>query len=178
MAAPPDTQLIASVLQGDSAAFTALHERHRRRLHGYLRGRLDLSPETAEDVVQDVFAALAAHDFAALRRFAGRSAFYTYLCAIASRRVYRLHRRQPQMADTPETGLPEPADDPTPRDVTAADVHRAVAELPEDFRAPLLLHHFGGMEYHEIAQLLSLPINTVATRICRAKKRLRELLTL
>jgi RNA polymerase sigma-70 factor (ECF subfamily) len=172
-----DTQLVAAVVSGDTTAFTALHERHRQRLQSYLRGRMELPAETAEDVVQDVFEALAANDYRALRHFAGKSAFYTYLCAIAIRRVYRLHRRQPQLADPPEEGFPEPAADDTPSNVTAADVRRAVGELPEEFRAPLMLYHFGGMEYREIADMLQVPMNTVATRICRAKKRLREALS-
>jgi len=172
-----DTQLVAAVVNGDTAAFTALHERYRARLHSYLRGRMELSPEGAEDVAQDTFAALAANDYRALRTFAGKSSFYTYLCAIAIRRVYRLHRRRPLMADPPEEGFPEPAADDTLSQVTATDVRRAVGELPEDFKAPLMLYHFGGMEYHEIAEMLQVPINTVATRICRAKKRLREALT-
>lgn len=172
-----DSQLLAAVQAGDSAAFTVLHERYRSRLATYLRGRMDLTPETAEDVVQETFEALAARDYQALRRFEGKSAFYTYLCAIALRRVYRLHRRQPVIVDPPEEGFPEPAADDTSARLTAHDVRQALEQLPEDFRAALTLHHFGGLEYHEIAQMLGLPINTVATRICRAKKRLRELLS-
>lgn len=172
-----DHELIAAVLAGEGDAFTALFARHAARLRGYLRGRMNLGPEAAEDVVQDTFEVLAAHDYAALGRFAGRAAFFTYLCAIATRRVYRLHRRQPQIVDTAEEDRPEPAEDPTSCELTASDVRRALEALPEDFRTALTLHHFGGLEYHEIASLLGVPENTIATRICRAKKRLRESLS-
>ena len=175
---PADAQLIERLTAGDQAAFTALHQRYRGRLASFLRGRLQLGPEEAEDIVQDVFTALVANDYAALRRYEGRAAFYTYLCAIALRRAYRQYRRRPQVVDAADDALPEPADDPTDQDVTAADVRRALRALPDQFRVALMLHHFGGMEYHEIATMLGVPANTVATRICRAKRRLRELLDL
>jgi RNA polymerase sigma-70 factor (ECF subfamily) len=178
MSEAADGQLIAQLLAGEQAAFDLLQQRYRPRLAGFLRGRLQLSAEETEDLVQDVFAALLINECAALRHYQSRASFYTYLCAIALRRVYRQHRRQPQVVDAADDAVPEPADDPTDQDLTATEVRRALRALPDQFRVALMLHHFGGMEYHEIADLLGVPANTVATRICRAKRRLRELLEL
>jgi RNA polymerase sigma factor (sigma-70 family) len=118
------------------------------------------------------------NDCAALRSFEGRSSFYTYLCAIALRRLYRQRRRQLPMTDPPAEMALDPGVDRTAAELDATQVRQAMTALPEQFRTALMLHHFGGMEYHEIAELLGVPANTVATRICRAKRRLRELLTL
>lgn len=171
-----DRELISRVVDGHPEALGDLHQRYRQRLAGFLRARLSVGADEAEDVVQDCFAALAANDCAALRRFEGRAAFYTYLCSIALRLAYRRFRRQPQIVEREDGEIPEPASDPTASEITATDVRRALDALPEQFRTALMLHHFGGMEYHEIAKLLGVPTNTVATRICRAKRRLHEIL--
>lgn len=172
-----DLQLIQSIAAGHREAFSELDGRYRTRLTGFLQGRQQLSRDEAEDVVQDVFATLVDHDCAALRSFEGRSSFYTYLCAIALRRLYRLRRKHIPVIDPVDDPPGEPADDPREADINAAQVRQAMTALPEQFRAPLMLHHFGGMEYHEISDLLGIPANTVATRICRAKRRLKEMLT-
>lgn len=172
-----DLQLAQSVAAGDRGAFAQLDERYRARLTGFLQGRQQLPRDEAEDVVQDVFTTLVERDCAALRSFEGRSSFYTYLCAIALRRLYRLRRKHLPVVDTTDQPAHEPAADSRNADVTAAQVRRAMTNLPEQFRTALMLHHFGGLEYHEISELLGVPANTVATRICRAKRRLKELLT-
>jgi RNA polymerase sigma-70 factor (ECF subfamily) len=177
MIEPTDLQVIGRLTAGDSAAFEVLDQRYRQRLHAFLRSRHQLTVDQADDVVQDVFGALVANECTALRAFEGRSSFYTYLCAIAIRRAYRVYRKQPELVDAADDQLPEPAADPTDAGLTAAQVRQAMSALPEQFRTALMLHHFGGMEYHEIADLLGVPANTVATRICRAKRRLRELLS-
>ncbi len=171
-----DLQLVQSIAAGDRAAFALLDERYRARLTSFLQGRQQLSRDEAEDVIQDVFAALVDHDCAALRSFEGRSSFYTYLCAIALRRLYRLRRKQMPVVDPTDQPAHEPSEDRREAQITAAQVREAMAALPEQFRTALMLHHFGGLEYHEISELLGIPANTVATRICRAKRRLKELL--
>jgi RNA polymerase sigma-70 factor, ECF subfamily len=177
MIEPTDLQVIGRLTAGDGAAFEILDQRYRQRLHSFLRGHQQLTADEADDIVQDVFAQLVANDSAALRAFEGRSSLYTYLCAISLRRAYRNYRRRLPVVDAPDDATPEPSADPTDADLTATQVRQAMTSLPEQFRTALMLHHFGGMEYHEIADLLSIPANTVATRICRAKRRLRELLT-
>lgn len=54
------------------------------------------------------------------------------------------------------------------------DVRRALDELPEDFRAPLLLNSLGELRYKEIGDLLRIPIGTVMSRLFRARQRLKE----
>ena len=54
------------------------------------------------------------------------------------------------------------------------DVKHALDELPDEFRAPLLLTSLAGLNYKEIAELLSVPIGTVMSRLYRARQRLRR----
>ena len=53
-------------------------------------------------------------------------------------------------------------------------MQRAIDELPVHFRETLLLCEVEGMTYREIAEILSVPIGTVMSRLARARKALRE----
>jgi RNA polymerase sigma-70 factor, ECF subfamily len=55
-------------------------------------------------------------------------------------------------------------------------LERALANLPETFKAPLLLCDVEEMEYEEIATMLSIPVGTVRSRIHRARHRMRAML--
>jgi RNA polymerase sigma-70 factor (ECF subfamily) len=54
------------------------------------------------------------------------------------------------------------------------EVKRAVQELPEEFRIPLVLSDIEGLSYAEIAEALDLPIGTVKSRLFRARRRLQR----
>ena len=54
------------------------------------------------------------------------------------------------------------------------EVKHALGELPDDFRAPLLLSCLGGLRYKEIAGALDVPVGTVMSRLFRARQRLRR----
>jgi RNA polymerase sigma-70 factor (ECF subfamily) len=56
---------------------------------------------------------------------------------------------------------------------TRERVRRAISELPENYRVVLVLHHYQGLSYREIAKIMEIPLNTVATYIARAKQKLR-----
>lgn len=49
-------------------------------------------------------------------------------------------------------------------------VHRALASIPEDFAVPVELHDIDGFKYHEIADIVGVPIGTVMSRISRGRK--------
>ena len=50
---------------------------------------------------------------------------------------------------------------------------RAVDELPEDYRLPIVLHHSEGLSYEEISRIMDCPRGTVGTNIHRGLERLR-----
>lgn len=71
-------------------------------------------------------------------------------------------------AETPERLLLDP--------LFVEPLEQALAALPEEFRAAVLLCDVEGMDYQEIAQTLKIPIGTVRSRIFRGRQRLRECL--
>jgi len=68
-----------------------------------------------------------------------------------------------------------PPDDPP--DLTGEEMSQLLAELPDDFRLPLVLFYFEDMSYRDIAAALDLPIGTVMSRLSRGKTHLRQRLT-
>jgi len=66
---------------------------------------------------------------------------------------------------------------PEPTPVLNADdyqvLKRAVNELPEEYRLPIVLHHSEGLSYEEIARIMDCPRGTVGTNIHRGLERLR-----
>lgn len=83
----------------------------------------------------------------------------------------RRHRREERFG---RAGTGEAVMDQQPAgSAEASDLGRAVQELPEELRVPLILHYAEGLKHREIAALLGRPIGTVSQRIARAKERLR-----
>ena len=67
--------------------------------------------------------------------------------------------------------------DPLPALITAEDVHKAVDNLPEEFRAAVWLSDAECLRLREIAEILDCPLGTVASRLARARQELRRQLS-
>ena len=63
------------------------------------------------------------------------------------------------------------------RDFLNGDVTRAVMELNEKYRVPVLLHYYHGLSVKDVASVLNIPLNTVLTRLKRGRDQLRGKLT-
>lgn len=155
----------------------ALAREHRDFLRA-LAGKLCRSQFDPEDLVQDVLERTVQH-FDELppdtnhRAWMGRVLHNLF--------IDRCRRRAARPATTVAEDVPLVAPSPEERawwqDLGAEDVRRGMAELPDELRAAFALHTFEGCSYKEIAARLDIPIKTVGTRILRARRRLRELLT-
>ena len=82
----------------------------------------------------------------------------------------RAHRQVPLDAVGELPGDPPP-DVP---EVGPEELQRALNDLPEGFRTPVILFYFEDMSYRDIAEQMDLPIGTVMSRLARAKAHLRE----
>lgn len=124
---------------------------------------------TAEDLVQETFlrAWRARADLRDLG--AARTWFYTIL-RNEHARLYE--RRRPEAWD-PHI-LPEPVAPAYDTSIEAFSLRRALAALDADYREPLLLQVIGGFSCREIGEILDLKLNTVLTRLFRARRALRE----
>ncbi|SRR6266545_7222953 len=146
-------------------------ERHEPALRAAARSLCSSSTE-CEDLVQDTFER-------ALRYLAtGQEAVRhprAWLVTIL-RNVFIDRIRQDRDANQEVEELPAPDPDPQPlwAAVTLADVRAACADIESDLRAVFELHYLQGLRYREIAARLSVPENTVASRLFRARKALRN----
>jgi RNA polymerase sigma-70 factor (ECF subfamily) len=172
VADPSDEELVHRFLGGDRRAFGSLAERHERRVYN-LAYRMLGRPEDADDATQEVFVICLRK----LGGFQGRSAFSTWLHRVTLNVCYEALRRRARerVADQDEI---EPPPDPDHADaaVAAADVHRALQLVPDDFRAVLVLHDLQGVPYEEIAEALGAPVGTVKSRLHRGRVALGRVL--
>ena len=178
-----DGSLVAAAAEGDISAFEALVRRHQTRLVGYLRGLTNADAD-AEDLAQEAFL----RAYRSLRSFRGTSTFKTWLYQIATN-VFRtwLEKKRSHAGltavslDAPRPGSDEPMEpvgetNPEGRHVDRDAIDKALATLPADQRAAVLLRDVEGFEYREIAEQLNVPLGSVESRIFRGRQRLRELL--
>ena len=164
-----DEKLMLAFVQGSPEAFTELFRRYQQPIDGFFRRRIS-DPARAEELTQETFLAL----LRAANRYQPRALFRTYLYAVALK-ILRAHRRKVIFRAT-FLGRPETIPDPGRQDATETGlwVRHAVSELEPIDREILLLREFEQLSYAEIADLLHLPINTVRSRLFRARTALKE----
>jgi len=96
---------------------------------------------------------------------------------------YRHREREPAFLDEEDldTARETMFHDAPPRDGASVEAHadlgRALAQLPEEFRTILLLAEVEELSLEEVAQIMGCPVGTVKSRIFRAKERLRGFLS-
>jgi len=163
-------------------AVAALFDRYGGSLYG-LALRLCGDAAEADDLVQEVFL----HAYRGWPGFRGQASARTWLHTIAVRACRRLRRRR---AGAPAEGLPLGALLPFEGDSLPAAggeggleaavgdearrrLEGAIADLPEDFRLPVVLKEIAGLPVAEVAAVLGLPEGTVRSRLHRARLRLR-----
>lgn len=162
-----DEQLILKFQQGSVDAFRELFARYRQPMYAFFRRRLD-NPARAEELAQETFLAV----LRARERYEPRATFRSYLYGIAMNLVHAERRRTGR-----EVSNAQGVDPPAPGDTEAAlYVRQAVAQLEETDREVLMLREFEQLGYAEIAALLSIPLNTVRSRLFRARMHLKKLL--
>jgi RNA polymerase sigma-70 factor (ECF subfamily) len=163
-----DEQLILDFQQGSSAAFLELFERYYGKFYAFFRRRL---PEAAraEELAQETFLAL----LGGITRYEPRALFRTYLYAIALNLLANERRRRARESNALAAN-PGPAMERDSESGLA--VRLALDKLSSEDREVLMLREYEQMSYAEIAQVLHVPVNTVRSRLFRARMALRELL--
>lgn len=168
---------------GDRAAFTALMTATKADLYRFVRRYVGDEAE-AHDVLQEAYASA----WLALRRYDPARPFDVWLRSIAlnkcrdwsRRRAVRRVVRGVMGLDAPEaTAVGDDAPMPESRldDQRRAEaLQRALSDLSDALKAPLLLATLEGQSHAEIASILHITPKAVETRIARARKKLAKVL--
>jgi len=167
-----EQELIAGCQRGERDAQRALYERTSERIYRLLL-RMTRCPAAAEDLAQETY--LKA--FAAIATFEGRSSLDAWLYRIALNEALQAARRRPTLLLDPEHAARRPAKaDDAQAAALRLDLESALAKLEPMDRAVLLLRHQEGLDYRAIAEVTQVAMGTVASRLNRARARLRALL--
>jgi len=173
---------ILAVQKGDPEAFASLLGRYQNRLYRYLL-RWVHEPAASEDLFQQTWMRVLRH----IGRFDAKRNFDAWLFAVARNiAIDYLRRRRPSSLEEPvgddvslsgilATGAPGPLDQVL-RSEKIELVRKALESQPPVYREILSLRFEEEMKLEEIAQVLSVPLGTVKTRLARALERLRTAL--
>ena len=170
-----DEDLVTAAQRGDGAAMDLLLRRHYDRVHAVCR-RIAGGTRDADDAAQEAMIRVVRN----IHKFDGRSTFGTWVYRIATNTALdelRKRKRRPQFHVVDEDGdAPEPTDDLAHRHIDdVADritIDAALAELPEEFKAAVVMRDVGDLDYAEIAEALDIPVGTVKSRIARGRRML------
>jgi RNA polymerase sigma-70 factor, ECF subfamily len=169
-----EDQLIARSRGGDPRAFDLLVERYQDRVYD-LAYRITGHHADAQDAAQDAFVKA----YLALKAFRGDASFSTWLHRIAINTALDAIRRRPPTrtapADSAGASL-DPLADRAERVETVERIHGAIAALPLEQRAVVVLRDIQGWSYEEIAVIVEIPVGTVRSRLARGREALRAAL--
>lgn len=176
-----DPQLVARALSGEQSAYAALMARHREPVFRIVRHHIGDESE-ALDLTQETFISA----FASLNRYDTDRPFRTWLLRIAInkcrdwarrravRRFFRMARPLEDAFDVADAA-PTPEADAISRGELSR-INAALAALPANLKAPLILCRIEGMSMAQAGLVLGLSEKAVETRIYRARQKLSEIL--
>lgn len=173
-----EAELLAAVAGGKASAFEQLYRMYEKRVYQYVCTLISDSA-LAEEVLGDTMLAV----WRGASSFAHTSRVSTWIFGIARHKALDAIRRTGKHQST--VGLDGAAEIPAQEDSPADSVHRkemgwltqrALSMLSREHREILRLVFFEELPYEEIAVLLSIPTNTVKTRVYYAKQRLKDCL--
>jgi RNA polymerase sigma-70 factor (ECF subfamily) len=165
-----DRSLVELAQRGSRRAFGELVARHDQGLRALAR-RLLKEPAQVEDALQDTY--LKA--FRKIDRFRGDANVATWLYRIAYNTCLdELRRRRPVVAIDDACDPPSRETGPAERVIAEMTVTELLEDLPEAMRATVVLVDGYGFDYLEASRLLDVPPGTVASRMSRSRRLLRQ----
>jgi RNA polymerase sigma-70 factor (ECF subfamily) len=170
---PSDQELMLAFQHGSVEAFEEIFRRYEQPIWGYFRRRM-ADAARAEELMQDTFMAV----LRGAERYQPTASFRTYLYSIAFNLLSADRRSTRSAASTSVLGAEarraKAAVAPTLDDDLW--MRQAVGRLDELDRAVVMLREFEQLSYSEISEVLHIPVNTVRSRLFRAREALRRLL--
>jgi RNA polymerase sigma-70 factor (ECF subfamily) len=173
-----DRDLIKAVAGEDTAAFERLYRLYEKRVFQYVRTLID-DYSIAEDVVIETMTAV----WRGAANYAQTSRVSTWIFGIARHKALDALRKPSSRKENVPLDeiveLPGQVDGPIEtmnRTQVASIMQKALKKLSRDHQEIMRLVFYEEMPYEEIASLLSIPENTVKTRVYHAKRQLKQLL--
>lgn len=167
--AAQDAVLLARVVDGDHDAFNQIMRNHEDRVFSVCL-RIMGDRELALDASQETF--LTA--FRKAKQFKGNAALGTWIYRIAVNTCYDQIRKQKRRRADPIPDHLDPADHGAEDAVDSAglrpEIELALAALPPEFRAAVVLSDIEGLSLPEVAQILEVPLGTVKSRVFRGRR--------
>lgn len=171
-----DFALIKAFNEGNESAFRTLVNRHKEKVRNLIYITVG-NPSVIDDLAQEVF--ITVYRKLHLFRFEARFSTWLYRITINKCRDY-LRIKKVRSIFSSFTGDEEEVQvtgaTKTDFDINEI-VHKNISKLPDKLRIPLILRDIEGMSYQEISETLDTEINTVKTRIFRARENLKKLLS-
>ncbi len=171
---PTDEQLLAAAAREDSdgPAFVELVARYQQRVWS-ICFRLLNNEHDAADAAQEVFVRV----FVNRAKFAGRSAFSTWLHGIAVRTCLTLRRsrgRRQRHEQAAWSDASKQSDRSANESAAKSDVMQMLDILGDEDRAMLILKYAEGNTFEELAEIFELSVSACKMRVTRAREKLRE----
>ncbi len=129
--------------------------------------------QVAEDLVQETFL----RAWRALDSLKDEKAAKAWLITILRREnARRFERKRFEMSEYEEASITDTLSTSSEQEIENQWLREKIAQMPEEYREPLVLQVIGGFSGEEISQMLSLNKNTVMTRLFRARNQLKDAL--
>ena len=173
MSEPDDNELVQGCLDGDQRAFEILLLRYQGPIFNAVL-RMVRQRDEATDLTQTAFVKA----YEQLKTFDPSHKFFSWLYRIAINEAINFLKRRSRLE--PLDGEWAGSDRSPEEHLVGADLSRHVQEalmrVSYDYRAVLVLRHFEGCSYEEIASIVGVPEKTVKSRLFSARQQLKELL--
>lgn len=167
-----DEQLVDEVKNGNVEAFEILVKRYSGKIMAFVF-RILRDKYLSEETVQDAFFSL----YRSINRVDTQRKFSSYLYKIAKNKaIEKLRTRKNELALNEEIagGISDNIYEKIIKSENRARIRKAVDELDKKYKDPVNLYFFENLSYDQIAGKLSIPVNTVRTRLKRGKEALRK----
>lgn len=166
-----ELELIKAAKRGDDQALSELFQSSYPFLLKYLL-KLTFNLQNAEDIAQETFSKAIEN----LSRFKGTSKFSTWLISIATRVYMDQKRKQKRELSwiKQEQSVRKLKWETQTNNQAWDDVMEALGTLEDDLRIPIILKHYYGFSYEEIAKIIKIPEGTVKSRVHIGLKKVRK----
>lgn len=174
-----DLELIAAAQQGERSALDAFVRRHQGWVRNVVYATVG-NPSIVDDIVQHVWTTVWEKIGTLVDPTRWRGWLYRMAKNAAIDAGLKRARERERRVDFSSIGYAESRSSDPAKALIDAERHQqvlsAIRQLSEIYREPFILRHLNGWSYAEIGEAMSLPVDTVETRLVRARRLLRAAL--